>query len=225
MDKPLGWTSFDVINKVRVHLKYAYRLPKIKVGHAGTLDPLATGLLLVCLGKATRQITELQELGKRYTGIIRLGETTPSFDGETEISETMPWQHITADQIHAMANQLSGPQMQIPPLYSAIKLDGQRAYKMARKQIDAEIPARPVVIQHFLITQINQQDLHFDIACSKGTYIRSLARDLGLLLGSCAYLTQLQRTNIGHYDVANAFGLEDFDTALPFRTLDPPQTF
>jgi tRNA pseudouridine55 synthase len=217
MDKPLGWTSFDVVNKMRVHLKYTYKLPKIKVGHAGTLDPLATGLLLVCLGKTTRKITELQDMGKRYTGIIRLGETTPSFDGETEISERMPWEHITPGQIHDAAARLSGPQMQVPPIFSAIKIDGRRAYKSARNDQELEIPPRPVTIHHFMINHINGQEVHFDIACSKGTYIRSLARDLGVVLGTCAYLTQLRRTQIGHFDVANAFGMDNFDDALPFR--------
>jgi tRNA pseudouridine55 synthase len=214
MDKPLGWTSFDVTNKVRVHLKHREEVPKMKAGHAGTLDPLATGLLLVCVGKATKQISRLQEMAKTYTGTILLGSTTPSFDGETEVSGTAPTDHITTGMILDAAARLTGPLMQVPPLYSAVKLDGRRAYKMARNQEDVTLPPRAVEIYNFKVTEIVALQVHFEIECSKGTYIRAIARDLGEILGSCAYLTALRRTKIGDYNVENAWKLEQLGEAF-----------
>ena len=214
VDKPLRWTSFDVISKVRVYLKYQCQIPKIKVGHAGTLDPLATGLLIVCVGKSTKMISSLQEEPKTYTGIIRLGQSTPSLDGETEVDRTMPIQHVTPGLLQQAVRSLTGPQMQVPPVFSAIKLGGKRAYSMARKQIDVEMPLRPVEIHSFEASLENQTDVHFTVKCSKGTYIRSLARDLGEKMNTCAYLTSLRRTESGSYHVHKAFSIETFHTAF-----------
>jgi len=217
VDKPLSWTSFDVVSKVRVHLKYRYRIPRIKVGHAGTLDPLATGLLLVCVGKSTRMITELQEQPKTYTGTIRLGETTPSLDGETAVNLVMPTDHVTDEMIDAATAALTGPQMQIPPVFSAIKLNGKRAYTMARKHQEVEMSKRAIEIFSFDTLRTHVAEIQFSVTCSKGTYIRSLARDLGEKLGTCAYLTALRRTRSGAYDVGKAFSIESIDD--PFQTL------
>lgn len=217
VDKPLGWTSFDVVNKIRVHLKYSFGLPKLKVGHAGTLDPLATGLLLVCVGKTTKRIVELQEGMKTYTGTIRLGEITPSLDGETAVCHTMPYQHVTSQATEEAVAQLSGEQWQIPPVFSAIKQDGKRAYKMARKQQEVDLPARKVHIHKFTITAKDAQNVEFLVQCSRGTYIRSLARDLGVKLNTCAYLTSLRRIASGGYDVETAYSMEKIDE--PFRML------
>lgn len=211
VDKPFGWTSFDVINKVRIYLKYQHGIPKAKVGHAGTLDPLATGLLLICAGKATRQITTLQDLSKTYTGTFRLGATTPSFDAETAISEELPTQHITHEMMLEAARSLTGPIMQEPPLFSAIKLDGKRAYTLARKNQDVVLASRPVHIEDFQITSVQDDMAGFSITCSKGTYIRAIARDFGRLLLSCAYLTELRRTRIGSYEVGSAISVEELD--------------
>jgi tRNA pseudouridine55 synthase len=221
VDKPLTWTSFDVVSKVRVHLKYRYRIPRIKVGHAGTLDPLATGLLLVCVGKSTRLITSLQEQRKTYTGIIRLGETTPSLDGETAVDQVMPADHVTDDMIAEAVALFTGPQMQEPPVFSAIKLNGKRAYTMARKQQVVEMPKRAVEIFCFEAARSEDNDIRFSVTCSKGTYIRSLARDLGERLGTCAYLTSLRRTRSGSYDVDHAFSIENID--LAFQPLLNPE--
>jgi tRNA pseudouridine55 synthase len=214
LDKPLGWTSFDATNKVRIHLKYQYGIPKIKVGHAGTLDPLATGLLLLCVGKTTKQIAQLQDMTKTYTGTITLGATTPSFDAETEVSMEMPTAHITHQMIYDTALAMTGSQMQEPPLFSAIKLNGKRAYLMARKEEEVTLASRPVVIYAFKITGINDVHVQFEVTCSKGTYIRALARDFGKALNSCGYLTALRRTKIGDYDVKNALIVEKIDQAF-----------
>lgn len=211
MDKPLGWTSFDVTNKVRVHLKYSYGINKSKAGHAGTLDPLATGLLILCLGKATRKISTLQNLPKTYTGVFRLGSATPSYDRETKISETSPTDHITEPMIMEAAKAFEGDIMQEPPLYSAIKLGGKRAYKFARNKQNITIAPRPVKIHKFEITEIDGIDVHFIIECSKGTYIRSIARDFGVKLKSCAYLNELRRVKIGDHDVNDAYNINEID--------------
>ena len=214
IDKPLGWTSFDVVNKVRIYIKYRLGLPGVKAGHAGTLDPLATGLLLLCLGKATRSINTLQDLPKTYTGTIRLGESTPSFDAETPVCQTAPTAHITPEMISQAALALTGDLMQEPPLFSAIKTGGKRAYRMARNNEDVVLPKRPVTVYAFKTGRLENNDLPFEIQCSKGTYIRALARDLGLGLGSCAYLTSLRRTAIGDYTTETAFTIESLDAAF-----------
>ncbi|SHI36312.1 tRNA pseudouridine(55) synthase TruB [Pseudozobellia thermophila] len=204
IDKPLGWSSFQAVNKLKWAIRKKFGLKKIKIGHAGTLDPLATGLLLICTGKFTKTIPELQGQAKEYTGIVTLGATTPSYDLETEIDQSYPIDHITEGAIHDAANSFIGNIEQRPPVFSAIKKDGKRLYEYARKGEQVEIKTRTVHITAFEITQINFPDVHFRIACSKGTYIRSLAHDLGLKLRSGAHLTELRRTKIGDYNVNNA---------------------
>jgi tRNA pseudouridine55 synthase len=196
-DKPLGWTSFQLVKKIR------YLTKAKKVGHAGTLDPLATGVLIICLGKSTKKIAELQMLPKVYTGIITLGATTPCFDLEQEIDATYPTDHITEAQIHATTKQFTGIIQQTPPAFSAVKVKGRRAYDIAREGNIPEIKAREAEIASFEIPKIDMPHVHFRIVCSKGTYIRSIARDFGLALGSGAHLTKLVREAIGNYTLDN----------------------
>jgi len=210
IDKPLTWTSFDVVNKIRKTLRQQLGIKKIKVGHAGTLDPLATGLVIICTGKATKQIMQFQDMEKAYTAQVRLGATTPSFDLETEVDQTYPWEHITSDKIIQALLKLTGDQEQIPPLFSAKSVDGKRAYAMARKGKQMELKSQRVHISHLELISQELPDLILNVECSKGTYIRSLARDLGLLLDSGAYLTGLRRTRIGPYQVDKAISLENF---------------
>lgn len=206
IDKPLDWTSFDVVNKLRNALKLKYG--KIKVGHAGTLDPKATGLLLICTGKFTKTIDELQGLEKEYTGTFFLGATTECYDTERPVNAVFPTEHITDELIHATARTFLGDQMQMPPAHSAIKIDGKTAYNLARKGKTVELKARPVQISAFEITRIDMPYVDFRVQCSKGTYIRSLAHDFGQRLNSGAYLSALRRTAIGHYRVEDATDLE-----------------
>lgn len=209
IDKPVGWTSFDVVNHIRGVIKRYLNIPKLKVGHAGTLDPLASGLLIVCTGKMTKQIQQFQDEHKTYTGTIRLGMTTPSYDLETEPDELYTWQHITNEQVENAARTFIGIQQQYPPRFSAIKIDGKRAFKYARKDQDVEMTAREVHIMSFQITAIQLPDLYFSVHCSKGTYIRSLAHDFGKVLGSGACLTALRRTVSGNFLASNAWQLAD----------------
>jgi tRNA pseudouridine55 synthase len=211
LDKPLTWTSFDVVRKV----KNALRIKKI--GHAGTLDPLATGLLILCTGKKTKAIDQIQAQEKEYTGTFRLGETTPSFDLETAVDQTRPYAHLTAAQLTAAAEQLTGTVQQTPPLFSAVKIEGQRAYEIARQGLVAEIKAKTVEIKAFELTRIALPEVDFRIVCSKGTYIRSLARDLGEALGCGAHLTRLVRTRIGEFRVEDAFSLAAIEALRPVR--------
>lgn len=203
INKPLDWTSFDVVKKVRNTIRVK------KVGHAGTLDPLATGLLILCTGKFTKRIDEIQGQEKEYTGIIRLGETTPSYDRETEVTETKDISHLTEDEIKAAAQTFVGTIDQIPPIYSAVQIDGKRAYDLARKGKDVELKSRSVTIQAFDITSINGPEVEFKVICSKGTYIRSLAHDLGQKLGVGGHLSKLERTRIGEYKLEDALTIED----------------
>lgn len=209
IDKPLTWTSFDVVRK----LKNLGRFKKI--GHAGTLDPLATGLLLICVGKHTKKIDYFQNLPKTYTGTLVFGKTTPSIDLETEFSNSYPIDHITEEMIvDVIKNNLSGDVKQVPPIYSAIKLDGQRLYKHARNGVseaDLNIKIRDASIYEFKIDTLNFPEVDFEISCSKGTYIRSIVRDLGILLESGAYLKKLTRTKIGEYALEDAQSIESFD--------------
>lgn len=214
VDKPAGWTSFDVVNKIRYKLKQRLGLKKIKVGHSGTLDPMATGLLIICTGKATKKLLEYQGYEKTYTGRLRLGATTPSYDSETEIDETFPVTHITPDLLETARLKLTGPQDQVPPVFSAIKVDGQPLYKRARKGEKVAVEARQVIIHSFDLSKIDIPDVEFSVHCSKGTYIRSLVYDFGSLLDSGAYLTALRRTTIGPFDLKNAWQLEDLIEAL-----------
>ena len=215
IDKPLTWTSFQAVNKLRWEIRQAYNIKKIKVGDAGTLDPLATGLLVICTGKMTKQINVFQGQIKEYTGTFVLGSTTPSFDLETEIDNTYPTDHITEALIHETTKQFIGEIDQYPPVFSAIKKDGKRLYEFARAGEDVEIKPRKVTIQAFEITKIDGLNLDFRVVCSKGTYIRSLANDFGKALNSGAHLSVLRRTKIGDFDVKNALSIEDFIKKLP----------
>lgn len=204
IDKPLTWTSFQVVNKLRWHIRKTFDIKKIKVGHAGTLDPLATGLLIICTGKFTKKIHEYQAQTKEYTGVITLGATTPSYDLETEINQTFPIKHLTNELIHKTTKQFTGEVFQKPPIFSAIKKDGKRLYELARAGETTEIKSRQVTIEQFKITNINLPEIEFKIVCSKGTYIRSIAYDFGLALNSGGHLTKLRRTKIGDYSALDA---------------------
>ncbi len=210
IDKPLHWTSFQVVNKLRWEIRQAFHIKKIKVGHAGTLDPLATGLLVICTGKMTKQIDTFQAQIKEYTGTIVLGSTTPSFDLETEVNETFPTSHITKDLIKETTKQFIGEIQQIPPVFSAIKKDGKRLYEFARAGEEVEIKSRTVTISEFEITKIDDLHIDFRVVCSKGTYIRSLANDFGKSLQSGAHLSALRRTKIGDFHVDNSVSIETF---------------
>ncbi len=210
IDKPLTWTSFDVVNKIRKSLRHNLGIQKIKVGHAGTLDPLATGLVIICTGKATKQIMQYQDMDKAYIAQVRLGATTPSFDLETKVDHTFPWEHITTEKIEKALVQLSGDQEQMPPLFSAKSVDGKRAYAMARKGKQVELKHQQVHISQLNLISTELPDLSLQVDCSKGTYIRSLARDLGSKLESGAHLTGLRRTRIGPYYVDQAITVENF---------------
>src|SRR5690606_2417636 len=194
IDKPLHWTSFQVVNKLRWEIKRAFKLKKIKVGHAGTLDPLATGLLVICTGKMTKQIDTFQAQTKEYTGTIVLSSTTPSYDLETDINETYPTEHITPELIKETTKQFVGNMQQYPPIFSAIKKDGKRLYEHARAGSDVKIEPRNITIDAFKIININGLEVDFKVICSKGTYIRSLANDFGKALQSGAHLSALRRT-------------------------------
>jgi len=205
IDKPLTWSSFQAVNKLKYLLKREFDLPKkFKIGHAGTLDPLATGLLIVCTGKFTKKITEIQAQTKEYTGTITVGGTTPSYDLETEINQTFPINHITKELILETTKQFIGEIDQKPPVFSAIKKDGKRLYEHARAGEEVEISSRKTTIYEFEITKIDLPNIDFRVTCSKGTYIRSLAFDFGNALQSGAHLSALRRTKIGDFDVKNA---------------------
>jgi tRNA pseudouridine55 synthase len=210
IDKPLTWTSFDVVNKIRKSLRHHLGIQKIKVGHAGTLDPLATGLVIICTGRATKQIMQYQDMDKAYIAQIRLGATTPSFDLETGVDQRYPWDHINQEKIEQALLKLSGDQEQLPPLFSAKSVDGKRAYTMAREGKQVELKPQSIHISRLKFMSAELPDITVQVDCSKGTYIRSLARDLGILLESGAHLTGLRRTRIGPYHVDQAITLENF---------------
>ena len=210
IDKPLTWTSFDVVNKIRWSLKTNLGIKKIKVGHAGTLDPLASGLVIVCTGRATKQISQFQDLEKVYDAKIRLGATTPSFDLETEVDHSFPWELISNEMVTRALEKLTGPQDQMPPMFSAKSVDGKRAYTMARKGKTVELKPQSISIHKLELQSIDLPDLSVHVECSKGTYIRSLARDLGEELKSGGHLTGLRRTRIGPYSVSDALTLDNF---------------
>mgnify|MGYP001163517924 CR=1 FL=1 len=218
IDKPLQWSSFQAVNKVKWSLKKHLGLKKIKVGHAGTLDPLATGLLIVCTGKFTKRISELQGMEKEYTGTFHLGATTPSYDLETEVNATFPTEHIDEDLIHDTLPQFLGEIDQKPPVFSAIKKDGKRLYEHARKGEEVEIAARKTTIHEFEITRIALPEVDFRVVCSKGTYIRSLTHDFGMALNSGAHLTALRRTKIGTFSVEDGISPEAFENGLEGHT-------
>ena len=214
IDKPLHWSSFQAVNKVKWSLKKHMDLKKIKVGHAGTLDPLATGLLIVCTGKFTKRISELQGMEKEYTGTFSIGSTTPSYDLETEVNQTYPTDHITEEMINETVNQFLGEIDQKPPVFSAIKKDGKRLYEHARKGEEVEIAFRKTTVHEFEITRIALPEVDFRIVCSKGTYIRSIAHDFGQALQSGAHLTALRRTKIGTFSVEGAITPDDFEKSV-----------
>lgn len=224
INKPYKWTSFDAVNKIKWAIKNKFRqtltekinptnkkLPNIKVGHAGTLDPLATGLLIVCTGAFTKQIDTLQALEKEYTGTFFIGATTPCFDLEREIDKQYPIDHITPDLIYETAKKFTGTLQQIPPVFSAVHINGKRAYELARKGREVEMPAKTITISSFEITRIALPEVDFKVVCSKGTYIRSLARDFGEALNSGAHLIALCRTRIGNYSLNDAMSVEEFE--------------
>jgi len=210
-DKPLYWTSFDLVNKVRIIIRSALGIKKIKIGHAGTLDPLASGLMIICTGKATKRIDDFRDLDKEYVAKIHLGETTPSYDLETVINGEFPVEHISENLVVSALRGFLGEQKQIPPLHSAKMIEGKRAYEFARKGIQKEMTPATVFFREAELLSFGMPDITVRIVCSKGTYIRSFARDLGLTLKSGAYLLQLERTAIGPYLIKNAFSLGNFE--------------
>jgi tRNA pseudouridine55 synthase len=216
INKPLRLTSFDVVYKVRKKLKIK------KIGHAGTLDPLATGLLIICVGKKTKQIESFMGFDKEYTGTFIIGQTTPSYDRETQVSEQKDISHITLEAIAWAAKSLTGKMRQLPPLHSAVKIAGRRAYKYARRGKEMAVPPRDVEVKEFEITFIDFPKVHFRILCSKGTYIRSIARDFGDLLGVGAYLSELCRTRIGNYSLENAITIDEVKSTEEHADLPQP---
>jgi len=214
IDKPLKWTSFQVVNKLRWEIKQRFKIKNIKVGHAGTLDPLASGLLILCTGKFTKKIDEYQGQIKEYTGEITLGATTPSFDLETEINQSFPIDHISEDLIRQTTQQFIGEIDQVPPIFSALKKDGKRLYELARAGETTEIKSRKITISEFEIIKIELPKIEFRVVCSKGTYIRSLANDFGAALNSGGHLTALRRTKIGNFNVDNGMKIDEFIVSL-----------
>ncbi|MGD0710363.1 MAG: tRNA pseudouridine(55) synthase TruB [Bacteroidales bacterium] len=214
IDKPYDWTSFDVVNKIRCLIKYHLGIKKIKMGHAGTLDPLATGLLILCSGNFTKKIDEFQGKEKEYIGIITLGATRPSSDMETEIDKTYDINGICEEDIFNIAKTYIGDIKQIPPLFSAKKIEGERAYEFARKGIEKQMEPKDVTISEFEITHIKLPEVGFRVVCSKGTYIRSLARDFGEKLNNGAYLSELRRTRIGEFHIGQSNTLEEIEQKI-----------
>ena len=214
LDKPLGWTSFDVVNKVRIMVRQVTGIKRIKVGHAGTLDPQATGVLVLCTGRATKLIEQLMDHDKEYCATLQLGATTPSFDSEHEIDATYPYEHITKEMVQSALRQFTGEIDQRPPTFSAVKVGGIRAYDLARQGQEVELAHKHVTIHELELVSFTPPTLQLRIVCSRGTYIRSLARDLGMALDSGAYLTQLVRTRSGEISQANCFSLDQLDELL-----------
>jgi len=208
VDKPLTWTSFDVVKYIRKSLVSKFKIKRIKVGHAGTLDPLATGLLIICIGKQTKQISIYQNLSKTYTGKFKLGETTPSYDAETEVNKSFNYDHIKEKDIINLSQKFTGKLMQKPPIFSALKKNGKRMYEYARENKKIEIQEREINIYEFEIIKFTDPYIEFKITCSKGTYIRSIANDFGKKLNSGSYLSELRRINIGEFSVLNAMQIE-----------------
>ena len=215
VDKPLHWTSFYAVKHLRGVMQKRLGVKKLKVGHAGTLDPLATGVLIVCTGRATKRIDELQAHVKEYVATVRLGATTPSFDLETEVDGTYPWEHITRDDVErVLREEFTGSIEQVPPAFSACKVDGKRAYKMARKGREVELKAKTLVIDEIELLHCDLPSITVRVVCSKGTYIRALARDIGEALGSGAHLTALRRTRVGSVSVEQCMGVEELKRLL-----------
>lgn len=225
IDKPLGWTSFDVVKRLRGAIQRRLRVKKFKVGHAGTLDPLATGVLIVCTGRATRNIERLQEGSKEYVAEITLGATTPSFDLETEIDATFPWEHITRGLVDEVLPRFTGRVMQVPPVFSAVKVDGKRAYNLARKGKDVTLKAKPLEITELEVVDFAAPVLTLRVVCSKGTYIRALARDLGEALGSGAHLTGLRRTRVGDIRLEDCLPVDKAVDLIASGPLEFPEDY
>ena len=213
-DKDKEWTSFDLVNKTRNLIKKRFDIKKIKVGHAGTLDPLATGLLIVCSGKETKNIDQYQALKKTYTTTLKLGESTPSFDLETEVDKKLPFEHISKKDVEDILKLYTGSIEQTPPIYSAINVNGKRAYQLARKGENVELKKKNVHIYNITILDFSNPFLSLEITCSKGTYIRALARDIGQSLNTVAHLTELRRTQIGNFKIENAISISDFQKTI-----------
>lgn len=218
INKPVGWTSFDVVNHLRNFIRRITGDRKIKVGHAGTLDPLASGLLLICTGKFTKKINQFMDLDKEYTGTIILGATTPSYDRETEIDQKYETSHISEELLKSRVATFIGTQQQTPPAFSAIKYKGKPAYIYARKNQDVDLKKRTITIYDFKITRFDLPEINFIISCSKGTYIRSVARDLGMSLGSGGYLSSLCRTRIGDFSLNQSLDIEQFKESVKGST-------
>lgn len=208
VDKPLGWTSFDAVKRIRGAIQRRLNVKKFKVGHAGTLDPLATGVLIICTGRSTRDIERLQNGTKEYIATMRLGATTPSFDLETEIDAEYSYDHVTDEMIRDILPRFMGHIMQVPPVYSAVKIDGKRAYKYARKGAEVELKAKPLVIEELELLHSDIPEIRLRIVCSKGTYIRALTRDIGVALGSGAHLTALCRTRVGSIRLEDCLSID-----------------
>lgn len=225
IDKPLGWTSFDAVKRVRGAIQRRLNVKKFKVGHAGTLDPLATGVLIICSGRATRDIDRLQNGTKEYIATLRLGATTPSFDLETEIDTIYPFEHITEDMVREVLPRFTGHIMQVPPVYSAVKVDGKRAYKYARKGAEVELKAKPLVIEELEMLPSVLPELKLRIVCSKGTYIRALTRDIGVALGSGAHLTALCRTRVGDIRLQECLSIDEAVRKISECELTYPEDF
>lgn len=209
IDKPLGWTSFDAVKRIRGAIQRRLHVKKFKVGHAGTLDPLATGVLIVCTGRATKKIEEIQSGKKEYVATVSLGATTPSFDLETEIDGVYPWEHIDEEMAKSALESFIGQSMQVPPVFSAVKVEGKRAYKYARNGRELELKAKPVNIEEVEFISLDGRELTFRVVCGKGTYIRAMARDLGLKLNSGAHLIALRRTKIGNIGIGDCLSIDD----------------
>ena len=219
-DKPLKWTSFAVVNKIRYHICRKLGVKKIKVGHAGTLDPLATGVMIICTGKATKRIEEFQYHTKEYIATIQLGATTPSFDLEKEIDATYPTEHITRELVEEALQRFIGRIEQIPPVFSAWKVDGKRAYDLARKGEDVELKAKTLIIDEIELLECNLPEIKIRVVCSKGTYIRALARDIGEALNSGAHLTGLIRTRVGDVRLEDCLSVESFPEWLDQQEIE-----
>ncbi len=219
-DKPLKWTSFAVVNKIRYHISRKLGVKKIKVGHAGTLDPLATGVMIICTGKATKRIEEFQYHTKEYIATLQLGATTPSFDLEKEIDATYPTEHITREMVEDVLKKFIGTIKQVPPAFSACKVDGKRAYEMARNGDEVELKPKILVIDEIELLEYNLPEIKIRVVCSKGTYIRALARDIGEALHSGAHLTGLVRTRVGNVRLEDCMKVEDFETWLDQQEIE-----
>lgn len=224
IDKPLGWTSFDAVKRIRGALHRRLGIKRLKVGHAGTLDPLATGVLIVCTGRATKRIDELQAGVKEYVATLRLGATTPSYDLERPIDATYPWEHVTRELVESVLRErFTGRIEQVPPAFSACKVDGRRAYKIARKGREVELKAKTLVIDEIELTHFAAPEMTIRVKCSKGTYIRALARDIGEALGSGAHLTALRRTQVGDINISQCVTVERLLEYLATAPMVMPQ--